>query len=73
MYGPSGEVSSTSAGEAPGVTMFRVSSKDRTFVEDLHHKGWTLRLGDWVHLSNPDDASRPIIGQVFRCFISEDQ
>jgi chromatin structure-remodeling complex subunit RSC1/2 len=52
--------------------MFRVSNKDRTFVEELHTKGLRFRLGDWVHLSNPDDPSRPIIGQVFRCFLSDE-
>ena len=32
-----------------------------------------LRLADWLHLSNPDDPSRPIIGQVFKCYISEER
>ncbi|EMD41459.1 hypothetical protein CERSUDRAFT_110034 [Gelatoporia subvermispora B] len=56
----------------PGVTTFRVSTKDRTFVEEVHFKGWSVRLADWLHLSNPDDPSRPIIGQVFRCYISDE-
>ncbi|KXN88583.1 Chromatin structure-remodeling complex subunit rsc1 [Leucoagaricus sp. SymC.cos] len=55
-----------------GVTTHRVLSKDRKFVDEVHHKGWTLKLADWVHLSNPDDPSRPIIAQVFRCWISEE-
>jgi chromatin structure-remodeling complex subunit RSC1/2 len=41
-------------------------------VEELWFKGMSLRLGDWVHLANPDDPGRPIIAQVFRCFVSED-
>ncbi|KAM6497751.1 hypothetical protein JOM56_005699 [Amanita muscaria] len=57
----------------PGVTTYRVINKDRTFVEELSYKGWNLRLGDWVHLCNPDDPSRPIIAQVFRCWVSEEQ
>jgi chromatin structure-remodeling complex subunit RSC1/2 len=57
---------------APGVTTFRVSSKDRTFVDELQYKGWRVRLGDFVHVSNPDDTSRPIMGQVFRCFVSDE-
>jgi chromatin structure-remodeling complex subunit RSC1/2 len=56
----------------PGVTTHRVLTKDRTFVDELHYKGWSLKLADWVHLSNPDDPSRPIIGQVFRCWVSEE-
>ncbi|TFK71699.1 hypothetical protein BDN72DRAFT_957862 [Pluteus cervinus] len=55
-----------------GVTTFRVSSKDRTFVDELHYKGWSVKLADWVHLSNPDDPSRPVVGQVFRCWVSDE-
>ncbi len=56
----------------PNVTTHRVSTKDRTFVEELHYKGWRHRIADWVHLANPDDPSRPIIGQVFRCWLSDE-
>ncbi|KAI9059557.1 hypothetical protein FKP32DRAFT_1596121 [Trametes sanguinea] len=51
-----------------GVTTFRVSLKDRQVVDEVHHKGWTVKVADWLHLSNPDDPSRPIIGQVFKSF-----
>ncbi|KAI0932780.1 hypothetical protein AcV5_004095 [Taiwanofungus camphoratus] len=56
----------------PGVTTFRVSTKDRTLVEEVHFKGWSIRLADWLHLSNPDDSCKPIIGQVFKCFVSDE-
>lgn len=56
----------------PGVTTYRVIHKDRTFVDEFYYKGWSVRLADWVHLSNPDDPSRPIIAQVFRCWVSEE-
>ncbi|KAG6333434.1 hypothetical protein ID866_5655 [Astraeus odoratus] len=56
----------------PGVTTFRVSNKDRTFVDEVNYKGWGIRLADWLHLSNPDDPSRPIVGHVFRCWLSDD-
>ncbi len=46
--------------------------KDKKIIDEVHYKGWTVRLADWLHLSNPDDASRPIIGQVFKCFVSEE-
>uniref|UniRef100_A0A8H7Y6I3 Uncharacterized protein n=1 Tax=Psilocybe cubensis TaxID=181762 RepID=A0A8H7Y6I3_PSICU len=55
----------------PNVTTHRVLSRDRTFVDELNYKGWKIKLADWVHLSNPDDPSRPIIGQVFRCWVSD--
>ncbi|KII86314.1 hypothetical protein PLICRDRAFT_56043 [Plicaturopsis crispa FD-325 SS-3] len=55
----------------PGVTTFRVSNKDRTFVDEVVYKGWSIRLADWIHLSNPDDPSRPIIAQVFKVWTSD--
>ncbi|EIN13357.1 hypothetical protein PUNSTDRAFT_78873 [Punctularia strigosozonata HHB-11173 SS5] len=64
------------AGGGPGAaepaTAFRVSTKDREIVEELWFKGMNFRLGDWVHVANPDDPGRPIVAQVFRCFVSED-
>lgn len=26
-------------------------------------------MGDYVHLINPDDATRPIVGQIFKAFV----
>ncbi|KAH7909756.1 hypothetical protein BJ138DRAFT_1154503 [Hygrophoropsis aurantiaca] len=63
---------STDSEGVPGVTSFRVSTKDRTVVDEVHYKGWSIRLADWLHLSNPDDPSQPIIGQVFKCWLSEE-
>lgn len=56
----------------PGVTTFRVGTKDRAFVDGLQYKGWNLKLADWLHLANCDDPSRPIIGQIFRLWHSEE-
>ncbi|THV07276.1 hypothetical protein K435DRAFT_742310 [Dendrothele bispora CBS 962.96] len=58
---------------ATGVTTHRVPTKDRNFVSEVNYKGWNIKLADWVHLSNPDDPSKPIIGQVFRCWMSEEE
>ena len=55
-----------------GVTTFRISSKDRHFVDEVNYKGWSIRLADWVHLANPDDPNRPIVAQVFKCWISDE-
>ena len=49
------------------VTTFRVSTKDRKFVEEVEYRGWKIGIADWLHLCNPDDPSKPIIGQVFKC------
>lgn len=54
------------------MTTHRVLTKDRVFVDELHYKGWSLKLAEWVHLANPDDPSRPIIGQIFRCWVSDE-
>ena len=56
----------------PGVTTYRVPTKDRQFIGEIQYKGFTIRLADWLHLSNCDDPSRPIIGQVFRCWLSDE-
>ncbi|KAF8907675.1 hypothetical protein CPB84DRAFT_1674763 [Gymnopilus junonius] len=56
----------------PNVTTYRVLTRDRTFVEDLNYKGWKIKVADWVHLANPDDPSRPIIGHVFKCWVSDE-
>lgn len=56
----------------PGVTHNRIPSKDRTFLEMIHYKGWDVKVGDWLHLANPNDPCRPIVGQVWRCWTSVD-
>ncbi|KAJ3490189.1 hypothetical protein NLJ89_g11456 [Agrocybe chaxingu] len=58
--------------DLPSVTVNRTLTKDRVFVDEVHFKGWRLGVADWVHLSNPDDPSRPIIGQVFKCWLSDE-
>lgn len=63
---------SSDSEKLPAVTTFRVSSKDRTFVDEVSYRGWTVKLADWLHLSNPDDPSKPIIAQVFKCYVSDE-
>lgn len=52
-----------------GITTYRISSKERIFTEEARHKGVSYRVGEYVHLINPDDASKPIVGQIFKTFI----
>ncbi|ORX40945.1 hypothetical protein BD324DRAFT_612629 [Kockovaella imperatae] len=52
-----------------GVTTFRVGTKDRVFTDEARHKGMSYKVGDYVHLINPDDATKPIVGQVFKSFV----
>jgi chromatin structure-remodeling complex subunit RSC1/2 len=60
------------ASKVENVTSFRVSAKDRTFAEEVYYKGWSFRQADWVHVSNPDDPTKPVMGQVFKCWISDE-
>lgn len=50
----------------------RLSLRDKKLLDEVQYKGWTIRIADWLHLSNPDDPSRPIVGHVFKCFVSEE-
>jgi chromatin structure-remodeling complex subunit RSC1/2 len=52
-----------------GITTFRVGHKDRVFTDEARHKGMAYKTGDYIHLINPDDASRPIVGQIFKTFV----
>ncbi|KJZ75645.1 hypothetical protein HIM_04802 [Hirsutella minnesotensis 3608] len=33
---------------------------------EVHHNGNTWRVGDWVHIRNPNDLAKPIVAQIFR-------
>ncbi|WAQ92804.1 hypothetical protein PtA15_17A286 [Puccinia triticina] len=46
----------------------KLKAKDKVLLEGIHHKGDYIRIGDWVHIFNPDDPSRPIIGQIFNTY-----
>jgi chromatin structure-remodeling complex subunit RSC1/2 len=37
---------------ATATTYLVPPTRDRTFVEEVNYKGWKLKIGDWVHLSN---------------------
>jgi len=53
-----------------GVTSFRINNKDRTFIDEIAYKGWTFKMGDYVHLVNPDDPAKPVVGQIFKPYIT---
>lgn len=56
-----------------GVPQPKLSNKARKRTDSLTYKGQVYSVGDWVHLSNPDDPMRPIVGQVYRTWISEEK
>ncbi|KAG8905231.1 hypothetical protein FRC01_008422, partial [Tulasnella sp. 417] len=53
------------------VTTYRIQNKDRSFTDEIIFKGMTYKSGDYVHLMNPNDASRPVIGQIFKLWIPD--
>lgn len=55
----------------PGVTTYRIQNKDRTFIRNVWFKGVEYRMGDYVHLVHPNTPDRPIIAQVFKCYIPD--
>ncbi|KAK5993136.1 Chromatin structure-remodeling complex subunit RSC1 [Cladobotryum mycophilum] len=35
-------------------------------LAEIHYSGDTWRVGDWVHIRNPNDLAKPIVAQIFR-------
>ncbi|KAI0503320.1 hypothetical protein F5B22DRAFT_629545 [Xylaria bambusicola] len=35
-------------------------------VAEIYHRGETWRVGDWVHITNANDLTKPIIAQIYR-------
>ncbi|EQK98461.1 RSC complex subunit RSC1 [Ophiocordyceps sinensis CO18] len=35
-------------------------------LAEVQHKGQTWKVGDWVHIRNPNDLAKPIVAQIFR-------
>ncbi|KAK9463324.1 uncharacterized protein V1516DRAFT_667456 [Lipomyces oligophaga] len=44
----------------------------RIRLDGIDYNGETYRVGDWVHILNRNDASRPIVGQIFRTWQTSD-
>ncbi|CAI5758972.1 unnamed protein product [Candida verbasci] len=41
-------------------------------LETLEVNGYSYKIGDWVLMKNPADPERPIVGQIFRMWSTED-
>ncbi|KAI1207760.1 uncharacterized protein F4807DRAFT_433260 [Annulohypoxylon truncatum] len=35
-------------------------------LPEIVHKGEVWRVGDWVHITNPNDLTKPIVAQIYR-------
>ncbi|PKI84249.1 hypothetical protein MVES1_001930 [Malassezia vespertilionis] len=44
------------------------ASNVHTELADAAYKGRIYRVGDWVHVMNPVNPSRPIVAQIFRLY-----
>lgn len=42
---------------------------ERKYTSAARWKGLEYKVGDWVHLVNPDDATRPVVGQIWKTYI----
>lgn len=54
--------------EGVGPATSRILTRHRQFKDDGHYRGLHLNMGDWVHIINPDDATKPIPAQLFKVF-----
>ncbi|KAA8893961.1 hypothetical protein FN846DRAFT_976556 [Sphaerosporella brunnea] len=41
-------------------------------VEKIEYKGETYRVGDWIHIVNPNDPNKPTVAQIFRTWKDTD-
>lgn len=54
--------------EGVGPATSRILTRHRTFHDGGFYRGMNLNMGDWVHIINPDDPSKPIPAQLFKVF-----
>ncbi|TGZ80195.1 Bromodomain-containing protein [Ascodesmis nigricans] len=53
-------------GEGGSRKLFRIP------LDKIEHKGETYRVGDWIHIVNPNDPNKPTVAQVFRTWKDSD-
>ncbi|KAH9820670.1 hypothetical protein DFH28DRAFT_923937 [Melampsora americana] len=46
----------------------KLRAKDKVILDGIRYKSDVFKTGDWVHLSNPDNPARPIVGQIFHTY-----
>lgn len=51
-----------------GTLAYDVIPKGRAQIDYLVVKGIQYKPGDFIHLFNPEDMSRPLIGQIWNCW-----
>ena len=65
---PSGEAGSFEGGssKARRIPIGGVEVNGERFEIGIHPSTVCLTLGDWVMVSNPNDAEKPIVAQIFK-------
>lgn len=53
------------------MTSYHIATEGRNVVDSVQYKGWSIQSGDWVHVMNPHDPSKPIVAQVWKTFTKE--
>lgn len=48
------------------------SKTSRLPLDNVEYNGVVYRVGDWIHIQNPNDPNKPTIGQIFRIWRSAD-
>ncbi|KAG0140823.1 hypothetical protein CROQUDRAFT_725952 [Cronartium quercuum f. sp. fusiforme G11] len=46
----------------------KLRAKEKVLLDGIRYKSDFFKTGDWVHLTNPDNPARPIVGQIFNTF-----
>ena len=63
------------------VTQYELAKPDKDYIpegefrypiEEIVVEGTTYYIGDWVFLDNPNDPSKPIVGQIFKLWSTPD-
>jgi chromatin structure-remodeling complex subunit RSC1/2 len=67
--------------EAVQIANAEKARPDSDFVDDdgrvplpngIDYKGETWKVGDWIHIQNPNDVTKPIVAQIYRTWRDSD-
>ncbi|SZF00712.1 unnamed protein product [Blumeria hordei] len=49
-----------------------VDEDGRLPLSEIFHNGESWKVGDWIHLANPNDVTKPIVAQIYRTWQGPD-
>ncbi|KAL8276216.1 hypothetical protein RQP46_011377 [Phenoliferia psychrophenolica] len=65
---PGGAVGDAEGGGGKGNKSGGFSLEGKVLLNGVHFKGQMIRVGDWVHILNPDNPAKSIIAQIFKVY-----